>query len=93
MKALALSSVIAAGLLFAGSALADTQVYSSKTTQNISSERASGGTFDGTHLSSKGSSQLRGPTVAQSGKTNKSVACSKPMDSDTCAIHCGLAQN
>ena len=93
MKALALSSVIAVGLLFAGSALADSSVYNSKTSQNISSAPASGGTFDSTYLSSKDGSQLNGPTVAQSGKTDKRVACSKPMDSATCAIHCGLAKN
>ena len=94
MKALALSSVIAVGLLCAGSALADNAVYNSKTTQNVSFAPASGGPFDGSYIGSKGGgSYLIGPTVAQSGKTDKRVACSKPMDAATCAIHCGLTKN
>jgi hypothetical protein len=93
MKTLVLSSVIAVGLLFAGSAMANAQVYNSKTTQNVSSAPASGGTFDGASLSSKAGSSLSGPTIAQAGKTDKRVACSKPMDSATCAIHCGLDKN
>ena len=92
MKALALSSVIAVGLLCAGSALADTPVYNSKTTQNVSFAPASGGTFDGSYIGTKGGgSYLIGPTVAQAGKTDKRVACSKPMDPATCARHCSLA--
>jgi len=93
MKALVLSSVIAVGLLFAGSAWADTSVYNSKTTQNVSFAPATGGAFDGIYLGSKGGSQLNGPTVAQAGKTDKRVACSKPMTPEACAIHCGLAKN
>jgi hypothetical protein len=93
MKALALSSVIAAGLVFAGSAMADTSVYNSKISQNVTSAPASGGAFDGAYLSSKGGSDLLGPTVAQAGKTSRTVACSRPMDMATCLRHCGLAQN
>jgi hypothetical protein len=95
MKALALSSVIAAGLLFAGSALADTAVYNSKATQNVSFAPASGKAFDGTYISSKGGSQLNGPTVAQGGKTDRRVACSRrsQMSPEECSRHCGLAQN
>jgi hypothetical protein len=92
MKALALSSILAAGLLFAGSALADTAVYSSKTTQNVSFAPASGGAFDGTYISSKGGSGLSGPN--NGGLTDKRVACSRraQMSPETCAIHCGLAK-
>ncbi len=95
MKALVLSSIIAVGLLGAGSALADTQIYNSKTSQNVSFARASGGAFDGTYLSSKGGSLLDGPTVAQAGKTDKRVACSRraQMSPETCALHCSLAKN
>jgi hypothetical protein len=94
MKALALSSVIAVGLLFAGSAMADTQIYNSKSTQNASFAPASGGSFDGIYLSSKGGSQLDGPTVAQAGKTDRRVACSRrsQMSPETCARHCSVAQ-
>jgi hypothetical protein len=93
MKTIVLSSVIAVGLLFAGSALADSSVYNSKTSQNVSSAPASGGVFDGASLSSKGGSQLNGPTVAQAGKTSRTLVCSRPMDAATCARHCGLARN
>jgi hypothetical protein len=95
MKALALSTVIAVGLLCAGSALADTAVYSSKTTQNVSFAPSSGGPFDGTYISSKSGSQLLGPTVAQAGKTDKRVACSRraQMTPADCARHCSLAVN
>jgi hypothetical protein len=93
MKALILSSVFATGLLFAGSAMADNQVYNSKTTQNTSFASSSGGAFDGTYLSSKGGSGLAG--VSNGGITDKRVACSRrsQMSPETCAIHCGLAQN
>jgi hypothetical protein len=93
MKALALSSVIAVGLLFAGSALADTQVYNSKTSQNVSFAPASGGAFDGSYISSKGGSGLSGPR--NGGLTDKRVACSRrsQMTPENCAIHCGLAVN
>ena len=93
MKALALSSVIAVGLLFAGPALADTSVYSSKTSQNVTSASSSGGPFDGTYLSSKGGSGISGPTQAQAGKTDRQVACSRrsQMAPETCAMHCGVA--
>ena len=80
-------------MLFAGSVSASAQVYNSKTTQSVSLAPASGGSFDGIYLSSKGGSQLNGPTLADSGKTDKRVACTKPMDADTCARHCGLASN
>ena len=93
MKALVLSSVIAAGLFFAGSALADNQVYNSKTSQNISSAPATGGVFDGTYLNSKGGSILAGPTQVQAGKTSPTIACSRPMDAATCARHCSVAKN
>jgi hypothetical protein len=93
MKALALSSVIAVGLFFAGSALADSSTYNSKTTQNVSFAPASGGAFEGSYLSSKSGSRLNGPTVVQAGKTSRTVACSRPMDAATCAIHCGVAKN
>jgi len=92
MKTLALSSVIAVGLLLAAPAFAGTPAYNSKTTQTVSLAPASGGAFDGTYISSKGGSQLNGPTVAQAGKTSRTVACSRPMDKATCAIHCGLAE-
>jgi hypothetical protein len=90
MKALALSSVLAVGLLFAGSALADPQAYSSKTTQNVSSAPSSGGAFDGTYLNSKGGSGLSGPTQEQAGKTDPRVACShrSQMSPEACASHC-----
>ena len=93
MKALALSSVVAVGLLFAGSAMADNAVYNSKTSQNVSFAPASGGAFDGTYISSKGGSGLSGPT--NGGITDKRVACShrSQMSPQTCAIHCGLALN
>ena len=94
MKTLVLSSVIAAGLLFAGSAMADTSAYNSKTTQTVSSISApsNGGIFDASGLNSKNGSYLTGPSVAQAGKTSRTVACSRPMDKATCAIHCGLAE-
>ena len=93
MKALALSSIIAIGLVFASSAMADTSVYNSKTSQNISFAPASGCVFDGTYLNSKSGSALAGPTQAEAGKTSRTVACSRPMDTATCLRHCGLAQN
>jgi hypothetical protein len=95
MKALALSSVLAVGLLFAGSALADTPVYNSKTSQNVTFAPSTGGSFDGTYLSSKSGSGISGPTQAQAGKTDKRVACSRrsQMSPETCAAHCGLALN
>jgi hypothetical protein len=95
MKTLALSSVIAVGLLFAGSAMADTSAYNSKTSQILSSVSApsNGGIFDSSSLNSKGGSNLAGPSVAQAGKTSRTVACSRPMDAATCARHCGLAKN
>jgi len=73
--------------------MADTSVYNSKNTQTISSAPASGGEFDGTYLSSKNGALLYGPTVAQAGKTSRSVACSRPMDPAVCARHCSMAQN
>ena len=91
MKALVLSSLLAVGLVFTSAAKADNQVYNSKTSQNVSFARSSGGAFDGTYLSSKGGSGLTG--TSNGGITDKRVACSKPMDSTTCSIHCGLAQN
>jgi hypothetical protein len=93
MKALVLYSVLAIGLTFAGSAMADDQVYNSKTSQNVSLAPATGGSFDGTYLSSKGGSGLSG--VTNGGITDKRVACSRrsQMSPETCAIHCGLAQN
>ena len=93
MKALVLSSVLAIGLAFAGSAMADNQVYNSKTSQNVSLAPSTGGTFDGTYLSSKSGSGLTGPV--NGGITDKRVACShRPqMSPETCAIHCGLAVN
>lgn len=93
MKALALFSVIAAGLLFAGSALADTPVYNSKTSQNVTFAPSSGGSFDGTYLSSKSGSGLSGP--GNGGITDKRVACShrSQMTPEACAMHCGLAKN
>ncbi len=96
MKALVLSSVLAIGLAFAGSVLADNQVYNSKTTQNVSFASSTGGAFDGTYLSSKGGSGLTGPTQAQAGKTAPQVACShrSQMSPETCANHCpSFAQN
>ena len=96
MKALALSSVIAVGLFFAGLAMANNQVYNSKITQNVSIASSSGGAFDGTYLSSKGGSGLTGPTQAQAGRTAPSVACShrSQMSPETCANHCpSFAQN
>ena len=92
MKALVLSSVIAVGLLFAGSALADTSVYNSKTTQNVS-PASSGSAFDGAYLSSKGGSGLSGPT--NGGITDKRVACShrSQMSPEACAAHCSLVKN
>jgi hypothetical protein len=93
MKATALSTVLAVGLLFAGSAMADTQAYNSKTSQNVSIASTSGGAFDGTYLSSKGGSGLPGPTVAQAGKTAPQVACShrSQMSPESCAMHCPSA--
>ena len=95
MKILALSSVLAVGLLFAGSAMADTSVYNSKTSQTVSSVSAAsnGGIFDSTGISSKSGSALLGPTVAQAGSTSRTVACSRPMSADTCARHCGLVKS
>jgi hypothetical protein len=95
MKTLVLSSVLAVGLLFAGSAMADTSVYNSKTTQAVSpaATTSNGGVFDGAALSSKGGSLLNGPSVAQAGSTSRTVACSRPMSADTCARHCGLAKS
>jgi hypothetical protein len=93
MKTFALSSVIAVALLFTGSAMANAQVYNSKISQNVSSAPASGGTFDGASLSSKGGSRIAGPTVAQAGTTSRTVACSRPMSADTCARHCGLVKS
>ena len=93
MKTLVLSSVIAAGLFFAGSVMANAQVYNSKTSQNISYAPVTGGVFDGTYLSSKGGSILAGPTQSEAGKTSPTVACSRPMDAATCARHCSLAKN
>jgi len=92
MKTLALSSVIAVGLLLAAPAFAGTTGYNSKTTQTVSLAPASGGAFDGTYISSKNGSQLKGPAVADAGKTSRTVACSRPMDAATCAIHCGVAK-
>lgn len=77
--------------MFAGSAMADTSAYNSKTTQTISTAPASGGVFDGTYLSTKSGVNPVGPTVAQAGKTSATVACSRPMDASTCSRHCGLA--
>jgi hypothetical protein len=93
MKALALSSVVAVGLFFAGSALADTAVYSSKTSQNVTFAPSSGGAFDGTYLSSKSGSGLSGPS--NGGITDKRVACShrSQMSPEACAMHCSLAKN
>jgi hypothetical protein len=96
MKALVLSSALAIGLAFAGSAMADNQVYNSKTTQNVSIASSTGGAFDGTYLSSKDGSGLTGPTQAQAGKTAPQVACShrSQMSPATCAMHCpSFAQN
>ena len=92
MKTLVLSSVIAVGMLFAGSVMANAKAYNSKTSQNISSAPVTGSAFDGTYLSSKGGSILAGPTQAQAGNTSRSVACSRPMDAATCERHCGLAK-
>jgi hypothetical protein len=93
MKALALSSVVAVGLLFAGSAMADNAVYNSKTSQNVSFAPATGGSFDGTYLSSKGGSGLSGPI--NGGITAKQVACSRrsQMTPTDCARHCSVAVN
>ncbi len=94
MKALALSSVLAVGLFFAGFPAANAQVYNSKTTQNVSiASSSSGDAFDGTYLSSKGGSGLSGPTVAQAGKTDPRVACShrSQMSPEACASHCPAA--
>jgi hypothetical protein len=93
MKALALSSVIAVGLLLAGPVLADNSAYNSKTTQNVTYAPATGGAFDGTYLSSKGGSGLSGPS--NGGITDKRTLCSRhdQMDPATCSIHCGLAVN
>ncbi len=97
MKALVLSSVLAIGLAFAGSAMADNQAYNSKTTQNVTYAPSTGGTFDGTYLSSKGGSGLTGPTQAQAGETPPQVACShrSQMPPSACAMHCpnALAQD
>lgn len=95
MKALVLSSLLAVGLVFAGAAKADTQVYNSKTSQNVAIARTSGGSFDGTYLSSKGGSLASGPSVAYAGKTAPQVACSRraQMTPETCARHCSVAQN
>lgn len=92
MKTLVLSSLIAVGFLFTVPAFAGTTAYNSKTTQTVSLAPASGAAFDGIYLSSKSGSQLNGPTVAQAGKTSRTVACSRPMDTATCAIHCGVAK-
>ncbi len=90
MKALVLSSVLALGLAFAGSTMADAQAYNSKTTQNVSYAPPTGGAFDGTYLGSKGGSGLVGPTQAQAGKTAPQVACSHraQMPASVCANHC-----
>ena len=92
MKTLVLSSVIAVGLLLAAPAFAGTPAYNSKTTQTVSLASASGGAFEGIYLSSKAGSQLNGPTVAEAGNTSRTVACSRPMDAATCALHCGIAK-
>jgi hypothetical protein len=64
MKTLILSSALALGLIFTGSAQAGTAVYNSKTTQNASfaTAHSGGGAFDGTCLSSKAGSRLIGPS-------------------------------
>jgi hypothetical protein len=96
MKTLLLTSALAIGLTFTGSAKADASVYNSKTTQNVSFAPSSGGAFEGTYLSSKGGSGLSGPTQAQAGKTAPQVACShrSQMSPETCANHCpSFAQN
>lgn len=92
MKSLVLSSVLAAGILLAVPAFAGTPAYNSKTAQTVLIAPASGGAFDGTYISSKNGSQLKGPAVADAGKTSRTVACSRPMDAATCAIHCGVAK-
>ena len=73
--------------------MADTAVYNSKTTQNVSFAPASGGAFDGTYISSKGGSGLSGPR--NGGLTDKQVACSRrsQMTPADCARHCGVAVN
>jgi len=90
MKALVLFSIITVGIIPAGLAKADTQVYNSKTSQNVSIASSSGGSFDGTYLSSKAGSGISGPTQAQIGKTAPQVACShrSQMSPETCASHC-----
>jgi uncharacterized protein with FMN-binding domain len=96
MKALVLSSVLAIGLTFAGSAFADDQAYNSKTTQNVSMASSTGGAFDGTYLNSKGGSGLTGPTQTQAGVTAPELACShrSQMSPETCTSHCpSFAQN
>ncbi len=53
--------------------MADNQAYNSKNlTQNVTYAPSTGGTFDGTYLSSKGGSGLAGPTQAQAGKDGSS---------------------
>ncbi len=89
MKTLILSSALVLGLIFTGSAQADTAVYNSKTTQNVSFAASSsrGGAFDGSYLSSKAGSGLVGPSqeevAARSAASGSAVAINTTYNTKT----------
>ncbi len=87
MKTLILTSALALGLTFTGSVQADTAIYNSKTTQNVSYESASGGAFNGAYLSSKGGSGLvdrsQDLVATRSGASGSSVAINTTYNTKT----------
>lgn len=92
MKKIVLSTLIA-GLTLSGIVFAETlQSSKAAVTETIIAKPAKASltekAFDGQRLSSKGNSTARSISVASTGKTDKTQACSKPMLASTCTQHC-----
>ena len=92
MKIITLVTLVAS-LALATSAMADNTVYNSKAnTGKILAPRTTAvvltaSSFDGVRLNPK--VQTVEPAGVPVIQIDKTVACSKPMDSATCARHCG----
>jgi len=84
---------LVAFLALATTAMANNSVYNSKANTgnvlapNTASAVVAVSAFDGTRLNSKVQSIERADVTVI--KTDKTVACSKPMDKAACKAHCG----
>jgi len=92
MKTLTLIALVAS-LALATNAMADNSAYNSKANTgkvlapNAVAAALASNDFDGVRLNSK--VQTIAPANVPIITTDKTVACSKPMDSATCKAHCG----